>query len=274
MMPEEATQMVPTLNAVDLPSGVRLPYFEQGERRGTPVIFLHGYPDSWFAVTTMLPYLPLSLRVIAPTQRGWGDAGRPEQGYTMDDYAGDVVAFMDALGVEQAVVVGHSMGSLIAQKVAIRQPERVQALMLIGSVSTFRDHPDLLELTEYLSTVDDPLDPEFVHEFQRGMFVHEPAPGLVESLIDESLKGPAKTWKAALKGIMAFDSSAELSRIAAPTVLVWGDQDTLCSRAEQEILLAGIPNSRLSVYRGEGHVVNWEKPEAVAAELVDLVSRV
>jgi non-heme chloroperoxidase len=266
--------MVPTLNVVDLPSGVRLPYFEQGDERGTPVIFLHGYPDSWFAVSPMLPYLPLSLRVIAPTQRGWGDASRPESGYMMDDYATDVIAFMDALGIEKAVIVGHSMGSLITQRVAIRQPERVLGLLLIGSVSTFRDHPDLLEVQQYLQSSDDPIDPEFVSEFQGGMFVHEAAPGLVDSLIAESLKGPAKTWKAAMRGILSFDSSAELSRITAPTVIIWGDQDGLCSRAEQEILLAGIPNSRLSVYRGEGHVVNWEKPEAVAAELVDLVNRV
>jgi pimeloyl-ACP methyl ester carboxylesterase len=266
--------MVPTLNAVELPTGVRLPYFEQGDERGTPVIFLHGYPDSWFAVSTMLPYLPLSLRVIAPTQRGWGDAGRPESGYSMDDYATDILALMDALGIEQAVVVGHSMGSLISQRVAIRQPERVLGLMLIGSVSTFRDHPDLLEVQQYLQTTDNPVDPQFVSEFQSGMFIHEAAPGLVDSLIAESMKAPAKTWRDAMDGILAFDSARELARITAPTILVWGDQDGLCSRAEQEVLLAGIPGSRLSVYRGEGHVVNWEKPEAVAAELIDLVSRV
>jgi non-heme chloroperoxidase len=266
--------MVPTLNAVELPTGVRLPYFEQGNRRGTPVIFLHGYPDSWFAVTTMLQYLPLSLRVIAPTQRGWSDAGRPETGYTMDDYATDVLAFMDTLGIEQAVIAGHSMGSLIAQRVAIRQPERVLGLMLIGSVSTFRGHPDLLDVQQFLQTIGDPVDPEFVREFQSGMFIHDAAPELVDNLIAESMKAPAATWKAAMQGILEFDTSAELSRITAPTVIVWGDQDVLCSRAEQEILLAGIPNSRLSVYRGEGHVVNWEKPEAVAAELVDLVARV
>jgi pimeloyl-ACP methyl ester carboxylesterase len=266
--------MVPTLNAVELPTGVRLPYVEQGDERGTPVIFLHGYPDSWFAVSTMLPYLPLSLRVIAPTQRGWGDASRPAHGYTMDDYATDALAFMDALGIKKAVVAGHSMGSLIAQRVAIRQPERVLGLVLIGSVSSFREHPDLLEVQQFLQTIDDPVDPEFVHEFQSGMFIHEPALGLLDSLIAESMKAPAGTWRAAMQGILSFDSSAELSRITAPTVIVWGDQDTLCSRSEQEALLAGIPNSRLSVYRGEGHVVNWEKPEAVAAELVDLAGRV
>jgi len=265
--------MVPTLNAVALTTGVRMPYFEQGNRSGTPVIFLHGYPDSWFAVSTMLPYLPLSLRVIAPTQRGWGEADRPASGYTMDDYASDVLALMDAISIEKAVVVGHSMGSLIAQRVAIRQPERVQGLMLIGSATTFSNHPDLHEMLPYLEAMTDPVDPEFIREFQGGMFVHDPEPGLLDALIAESQKAPAMTWQSAMQGIMAFDSSAELSSITAPTVIVWGDQDGLCSRTQQEALLAGIPNSRLSVYRGEGHVVNWERPEAVANELVDLATR-
>jgi pimeloyl-ACP methyl ester carboxylesterase len=266
--------MVPTIDAVTLPSGVRIPYVEQGDRRGTPVIMLHGYPDSSYAFTPMLPYLPPTIRAIAPTQRGWGEASRLNGDYSMDDYARDILALMDRLSIERAVVVGHSMGSLIAQRVAILQPERVIGLMLIGSVSTFSRHPDLNELLTFLQTLEDPIDPEFVREFQEGMFVREPAPGLLDALIGESIQAPVATWQAAMAGIMAFDSSAELARISAPTVIVWGDQDDLCSRAEQEILLAGIPNSRLSVYRGEGHVVNWEKPEAIAAELVDLASRV
>ena len=266
--------MVPTLNAVELPNQVRIPYVEQGDRRGIPVILLHGYPDSWYTYSPLLPFLPQSIRAIAITQRGWGDASRPANGYTMDDYADDVLAFMDALRVEAAIIVGHSMGSLVAQRFAIRNPERTLGLLLIGTVSTFRQHPDLLEFQQAVEAVDGPLDPDLVHEFQAGMFMNPPAPGLLDGLIAESLKAPVHVWQQALRGIMSFDTSDELSRITAPTVIIWGTEDPLCSRAEQEILLAGIPNSRLSVYRGGGHCVNWEQPDSVAAELVDLVSRV
>jgi non-heme chloroperoxidase len=265
--------MVPTLNAVTLPSQVRIPYVEQGDRRGVPVIMLHGYPDSLYSFTPLLPHLPPSIRAIAPSQRGWGDADRPAGGYTMDDYAGDVLALMDALGIRAAVIAGHSMGSLVAQRFAIRHPERTLGLFLIGSVSTFRGHADLLEFQQAVEAMDGPLDPELVHEFQAGMFVQPPAPEFLDGLIAESMKAPLHVWRAALASILTFDSAAELSRITAPTVIVWGDQDPLCSRAEQEILLAGIRNSRLSVYRGEGHCVNWEQPDAVAAEIVDLAGR-
>lgn len=266
--------METVLNAVELPNQVRIPYVEQGDRRGVPVILLHGYPDSWFSFTPLLPFLPDSIRAIAPTQRGWGDAGRPVDGYTMDDFADDVQALMDALRIEAAVIVGHSMGSLIAQRFAIRYPERTLGLVLIGSVSTFRGHAGLLEFQQAVEAMDGPLDPELVHEFQTSMFVQPPAPGLLEGLISESLKAPLHVWKQALASILEFDTRPELSRITAPTVIIWGDQDQLCARAEQEVLLAGISNSRLSVYRGGGHCVNWEQPETVAAEIVDLAGRI
>lgn len=264
--------METTLNAVELATGVRLPYIEQGDRRGIPVILLHGYPDSWYAFSPLLPYLPLSIRAIAPSQRGWGEASRPASGYTMDDYAGDVLALMDALRIEAAVVVGHSMGSLIAQKVAIRAPERVRGLGLIGSATTFRNHPDLIEFQQAVEEMET-IDPDLVHEFQSGMFIHPPVPGLLDALISESQKAPAHTWQQAMRGIMTTDTSAELSRITAPTLIIWGSEDPLCPRSEQELLLAGIKDARLSVYRGEGHCVNWEQPDAVAAEIVELALR-
>jgi non-heme chloroperoxidase len=266
--------MVPTLNAVELPNRVRIPYIEQGDRRGTPVILLHGYPDSSYSFTPLLPFLPPTIRAIAPTQRGWGDASRPASGYTIDDFAGDVVALMDALRIEAAVIVGHSMGSLVSQRFAIRNPERTLGLVLIGTASTFSHHPDLIEFQQAVNAMEGSLDPALVHEFQAGMFMNPPAPGLLDGLVAESLKAPVHVWQQALRGIMTTNTADDLSRITAPTLIIWGTEDPLCPRSEQEILLAGIGNSRLSVYRGGGHCVNWEQPDAVAAEIIELATRV
>ncbi|MCG8419715.1 MAG: alpha/beta hydrolase, partial [Proteobacteria bacterium] len=76
-------------------------------------------------------YLPGDLRVVAPSQRGHGDSGHPAGGYGVDDFAADAIALLDALGIERAAVVGHSMGSFIAQQVALRAPQRVTHLILI-----------------------------------------------------------------------------------------------------------------------------------------------
>ena len=82
-----------------LPGNLRLPYAERGDPDGHPVIMLHGYTDSWRSFEPVLPYLPRSVRVIVPTLRGHGDAGRPDAGYGMDDFADDVAGLMDVLGI-------------------------------------------------------------------------------------------------------------------------------------------------------------------------------
>jgi pimeloyl-ACP methyl ester carboxylesterase len=74
-----------------------LPYVEQGDADGVPVVLLHGVTDSWRSFEPVLPHLPDSIRAIAVTQRGHGDAPKPESGYLIEDLAGDVVALMDEL---------------------------------------------------------------------------------------------------------------------------------------------------------------------------------
>lgn len=265
--------MSATLNHVELPNGVKIPYAEQGDRRGTPVVFLHGFPDSLHAFDTLLPYLPSSIRAIVPTQRGFGDASRPETGYSMDDFAADANAFLDALNIQSVIAVGHSMGSLVAQRMAVLYPDRVRGLVLIGSASTFRSNAGVEWLIESVASMSDPIAPEFVHEFQGGMFTQPAPPDYFATLIAENLKAPHRVWKAALNGIEAFDNRDDLSRITVPTVIVWGDQDELCSRSEQELLLAGIPDSRLVVYQGLGHAPNWDEPQAIVGNLLELITR-
>src|SRR5688572_2341793 len=109
----------------ELPGGLVLPYHEQGDPDGIPLILLHGVTDSHRSYEPVLAELPPSIRAIALTMRGHGDAGKPEAGYAAEDFAGDVIAFMDALGIERAIVAGHSLGSYVARTVAAAYPERV-----------------------------------------------------------------------------------------------------------------------------------------------------
>src|SRR5687767_4157033 len=130
--------MTSTLPAVALPNGIRLPYVEQGDPAGVPMLLLHGFTDSWRLFEPVLPYLPASIRAFAVTQRGHGDADRPASGYHPQDFAADIAAFMDALQLERAIIVGHCMGSTIAQRFAIAYPERTLGLALLSSFATFR----------------------------------------------------------------------------------------------------------------------------------------
>jgi pimeloyl-ACP methyl ester carboxylesterase len=133
--------MIGIINSVDLHRSLRIPYVRQGDPEGMLVLLLHGYADSWRSFELLLPHLPRGLRAIAPTQRGHGDAGRPAQGYTPRDFAEDAVALLDALGIERALVVGHSMGGQAALRLAIDNPRRVLGVVLVNGFATLDGDP-------------------------------------------------------------------------------------------------------------------------------------
>jgi non-heme chloroperoxidase len=250
-----------------LQTGLLVHYAEQGDPEGEPIVFVHGWPDSWFSYSRVLPLLPAAYHAYAIDQRGFGDSERPAAGYSIDRFAADAVAFLDAVGVGRATLVGHSMGSFIARRVAEARPERVGRLVLIGSAVTPVNEVTR-EVQEAVRDLEDPIPPEFVREFQASA-IHVPVPEpFFEGLVAESLKAPARVWRGALDGLLAFDDAAELGRIAAPTLIVWGDHDGLFAASEEQKRLASaIPGARLAVYAETGHCPNWERPERVAAEL-------
>jgi alpha/beta hydrolase fold len=117
-------QQVPQLRfaTTRLASGPQVHYAEQGDSGGEPIVFLPGYTDSWFSYSRVLPLLPARYHAYAVDQRGHGDSERPDCCYTVEDFAADVVAFLDAVGVERATLVGHSASCLVARRVAEAHP--------------------------------------------------------------------------------------------------------------------------------------------------------
>ena len=246
---------------------VRLPYVEQGDPAGTPVLLLHGITDSQRSWEPVLPLLPDSIRAIAVTMRGHGDAERPDSGYRAEDYAADAIELLDELGLESVVVCGHSLGTYVAAQIAIERPDRVDALVLEGAPGTPAQNPVIAEVAAAVAELDDPIDPAFVREFQLSTTERPLAPGLLDTFVEESLKLPARTWRAAFADLLEIDLAERLGDIAAPTLLIHGEQDAIVPRSEQKWLLARLPNARLVTLDGTGHAPHWERPERYATEL-------
>lgn len=266
-MPDTAAP--PVIETVPLPHGIALQVAAQGDPAGVPVLLLHGYADSWRSFAGVLPHLPECFRVVAPTLRGHGDSDRPESGYRVRDFAADVAALMEVLALPPTVIVGHSMGSAVAQRLAVDHPRCTRGLVLVGSFVSWRNNPLLSAFwDEALAHLADPLDPAFVRDFQESPRV----PGeYIDQMVQESLKMPARVWRAAWRAMLEEDHSPDLARIAAPTRIFWGDQDALFPRREQEALAAAIPGAQLIVYEGAGHALHWEQPAPFAADLTAFV---
>ncbi len=261
------------IESVELPNRVRLPYVEHGDPLGVPVLFLHAIADSWRSFEPVLSHLPESIHTFALTQRGHGDASRPASGYRVHDFAADLEAFMDALHLEAAVVVGGSSGGFIARRFAIDNPERTLGLVLLGSPASLRNKPGVLEMWDStISKLTDPISPDLVREFAEGTLTRTVPQAFLETIVRENLKAPARVWKDTFKGLLEDDSLAELDKIKVPTLIVWGDQDAILPRSDQESLAAAITGSRLLVYPGAGHAFYWEEPGRVASDLTAFIT--
>jgi non-heme chloroperoxidase len=256
-----------TVERVTLRNGVRLDYAEAGDAFAPPVLLLHGFSDSWRSFEAVLPLLPRRLRALAPSFRGHGGSDRPEGGYGPGDLAADIAAFMDALGLPAAVVVGHSMGGSVALRLAIEHPGRVAGLMLVGARASWRGHPEVEALAGLLDAMRDRVDRAFVRAFQESTIASPVPPGLLDTVVAESLRVPARVWRAAMReGVLGADDRDRLGRVAAPTLLLCGDRDGLAWDG-QAVLAAGIGGARQVTYAGTGHALHWEQPARFAADL-------
>ena len=256
------------VKSVQLSDGLQLPYVDRGDAAASPLLFVHGIADSWRAFERVLNHLPESVRAIAVTQRGHGDAGRPASGYRPRDFARDLLAFMDAVELEAAVIVGGSSGGLVARRVAIDHPERTLGLVLLGAPFSLRDKPGAAEIWQMVSELKDPIGEEWLREIAESLVVRPMPKPFVETLVQENLKVPARVWKATFEGLLEDDSSEEVGRIQAPTLILWGDRDSILPMSDQEAYVRAIPRARLVTYPGAGHAFYWEEPQRVATDLV------
>ena len=253
-----------SMSEVTLANGLRMSYVQQGPRSGPAIVLLHGYSDSAGSFGRILPLLPVDWRVIAPDFRGHGSSAKPADGYRMTDLAGDVIQLMDALEVPTAVVVGHSMGSFVAQLVAERVPDRVTKLVLVGAASRGRNEV-VASVAEAVAGLSDPVDPAFVHEFQYST-VAQPVPeAFMGAAIENSRRMPAAIWKSIMQGILEFQAATP--RPDVPTLVLGGVKDAVFSVADQVELASQFTRGQLRLIDDVGHSLHWEEPETFAREL-------
>lgn len=258
------------VKSVQLRNGVFLEYVEQGDPSGLPIIFLHGVTDSWRSFEGLLSHLPSWMRAFALSQRGHGESTRPEAGYRFVDFSEDLQQFLDAFDIPAALMVGHSMGSYVAQRFAMDHADRTLGLVLLGSFAKLRGNPGVQELWDsVVSNLADPVDPNFALEFQKSTLARPIAPASLDTFVRETLKVPARVWRATFSEFLQADFSNERKTITTPTLIIWGDQDGFITRNDQVVLHDAIRDSRLVIYPGVGHAIHWEDPTQVASDLAN-----
>jgi pimeloyl-ACP methyl ester carboxylesterase len=256
------------MRRIRIGTGIELAVREYGE--GDPVLLLHAWGETHRTFDRLVPLLPPTWRIVVPDLRGAGDSDKPADGYSLVDCAADVVGLLDALGLESAWLVGSSSGGYVAQQVALDHPDRLRGMVLVGSP---RSLAGLDPFGDVLAAFHDPVVPADIEALNGELPLKTPVPA--EFLADQdraALSIPKHVWLSAYRGLMDATPPTDAGTLPVRTLLLRGGADDLLPTSQADDLLAAIPGSRCEVYDGTGHLVLWEQPERVAADLVSFVT--
>jgi non-heme chloroperoxidase len=174
---------------------------------------------------------------------------------------------MDAKRIPRAAIVGHSMGSFVAQQVAVAAPRRVSHIVLIGSALKPTSFGEFAELIKAVETLPEPVPVEFARDFQLSTIHDNVSEAFVNKAVLESLKLPARVWRGLMQGMIEMEPAVALGRAGIPALVMRGDKDRYATAALQPPLIAMIKTARLTTYRNTGHALHWERPHEFARDL-------
>lgn len=237
---------------------------------GRPLLLLHGFPLSRRLWQPQLEGLLDAAWMVAPDLRGHGDTEAPEGPYTMDQLADDAAALLDELGITQPMVVGGlSMGGYVTLAFWRRHPQRVAGLILAATRAgadlpegrAARDKAAGTAREQGASAIADAMLPKML-----APLTYHDNPALVEH-VRNMMAGTSVTGiVGALQGIRDRpDSTATLAGIDRPSLVIHGADDQFIPPSEAEAMHARLPDSRLELVPGAGHLLNMEQPASFNA---------
>ena len=221
-------------------AGQRVRYLVAGE--GEPVVLVHGLSGSTRWWSRNVPALAEHYRVHLVNLPGFGAIRRPGRRFVLAEAAAWLLAWIDAVGLESVHLVGHSMGGYLSLKLAARRPEAIRKLVLVDPAGVPSGRTMLGHLVPLL------------------LAARYATPAFLPVLARDALYAGPLTLLRTARDLLAEDVRGDLRRIRAPTLLLWGKNDTLIPPSAGELIRAQIPDSRLLVIEGAGHNPMFDRP--------------
>jgi pimeloyl-ACP methyl ester carboxylesterase len=247
--------------------GARLAYTDSGATGTLPLLFIHGWQANGRVWTPVLDELTREHRVINADLRGYGASAAAPGPFTVEAFAADVADLIDTIGLDPAVVVGHSMGATVAQRLAIDRPEAVEALVLVAAVPAGGLPLPSKALDFLRGTVG---DRQQAATWLAGLTVTELPPETTAMLLEAMAGAPPEAALESFDSWQPGDFSAEAATIETPTLVLAPDHDRPQFLKERVAdLIAG---SRFEVIADCGHYALVDKPREVAAAIEAFVA--
>jgi pimeloyl-ACP methyl ester carboxylesterase len=249
---------------------------------GPTVLMLHGIGGGHIAFAPQVETLAAAgYRAVAWDMPGYGHSA-PIEPYTFKGLAQSCIDLIDALQCEHVVLLGHSMGGMVAQEVVARRPERVSRLILSGTSAAFGKRTDGRSADawaqQFIAQRTAPLDAgQSMAEVAGRLVPQMVGPGSLPEglrLAEHCMAGvPAATYRRALDCLVTFDRQAALGAIRSPTLLIGGEFDRVAAPAVMKQMAEAIPDARYAELKGIGHLMNLEAPDEFDALVLDFLAQ-
>jgi pimeloyl-ACP methyl ester carboxylesterase len=220
--------------------------------RGQPVLFLHGWMGSWRYWFPTMERVAENFRTYSFDFWGFGDSQRQNSIESVNTYSNQVIRFLDALGIDRVMLVGHSMGGMVALKTALMHPRRITRVAAVGAPIVGNSLSLLLKVT------DNPMIARAfvrVPKMQRFLFQHflglNDDPALAEFL-DDRTKSSSTTLQRAVSSMLRTDLRPELPKLSVPALIVHGGRDEIV-HPNQADLFDNVPNTEVVVMPESRH---------------------
>jgi 3-oxoadipate enol-lactonase len=255
-------------------NGATIHYESQGE--GPPIVFVHGLGGTsnvWHAQRITLSRY---FRVIAFDLTGSGRSDRSRRQFSIEGWADDIAGLMDHLGIQDAVIVGHSMGTVIVQKFAARHPHKAKAIVLAGALvelgppgkEAFTKRAETVERDGMVGVADQVLQGALsAGTRERNLALT----GLAREML---LANDPYCYAGHCRALIAGSARADQDQIKCPTLLVVGDQDPVTPLGLQRQIVGAIAGARIRIVPNTAHLTMLETPEAFNAILLEFLATI
>jgi len=271
-------------------NGIRMHYVTQGS--GPLIVLLHGFPEFWYSWRYQIPFLAEhGYAVVAPDLRGYNDTDKPRKGYDVPTLLKDIEGLIKGLGQEQAIIVGHDWGGILAWHFAIHYPHMTSHLIAMNAPHPYamqREFRTLKQLRKgwYIFAFQIPWLPEALllrnHANEIGRMLNGAAlqkavfPREVTAIYQEAMSKPGAmtaslNYYRQLFRRLPPPATRENTHVSAPTLLIWGEQDIALGIELTYNLEPWVDHIEVKYLPDSGHWVQQEQPDKVNQLMLDFL---